>query len=85
VSTKANPTDFGRIAQWHAKRRRAIRGKSWRARALRAERFVRDLRAQLARLRSAGEGSRPGGKLLDLVVRGRATGDEVTRREAQEG
>lgn len=80
------PADYGRIARWHRQRGRVPKGKSWRARALRAERHVRSLRDRLARLRAAVEQDRRrAGGALQLAVQTRATADEIRRLEAQEG
>lgn len=44
---KKDTASFGRIARAAAKRRRAIVGNSWKARALRAERRLRRCYARL--------------------------------------
>ena len=49
------PPDFGRIARAAAarKRRRAVAGQTWKARALRAEQKLREARDELRRRRCA--------------------------------
>jgi hypothetical protein len=81
------PADYGRIERWHRKRRRVPQGKSWRARALRAERHVRRLRDQLARVRGVVEGNRRRMRklLAQAIDQGVVNGDRIRRLMAQEG
>ena len=47
--SSVNPADFGRILRQQMKRRSRERGNSWKARALRAERLLREWRARHGR------------------------------------